>query len=402
MYDRNRLSALLSQRLPGHNLPQQFYTDPDIYAFDLHAIFFRSWIMVGFEAELAHPGAYLATAIGNSPIVVLRDRRGEIVGFHNICRHRGAQICKTGSGTVTRLVCPYHQWTYTLDGKLAVARGAGDDFDLTQLSLTPIRIELVAGCIYVALSEAAPDFSTYRRVLEPALRPHNLSDLKVAHVVELSEQANWKLVMENAHECNHCVAGHPEFKNVFPLELLDGGNPFPDSEARTPFMQRMQQLGFETAGHSADWWKTGRIRLSDGFASFSIDGKPLVNKRLNDANGGELGTFRWAAEPNDFCHVTSDMCFTFTANPTGPLTTAVTARWLVHKDAVEGVDYDRDRLISLWDKTNRQDQKIVENNQRGINSVSYQAGPYTPEKESYVMEFMDWYCAQAARFLQTA
>ena len=165
MYDRSRLLSLLNNHQAGHTLPQAFYIDPAIYQFDLEAIFYRNWLMVGFEAELSRPGAYLATSIGPSPIIVLRDRRGDIVGFHNSCRHRGAQICKTGTGKVTRLVCPYHQWTYTLDGKLASARGA--DLDLSQYSLLPIRVEVVGGCIYVALSDDAPDISPYRAALEP-------------------------------------------------------------------------------------------------------------------------------------------------------------------------------------------------------------------------------------------
>jgi len=106
--------------------------DPDIYQFDLRAIFYPAWNMVGFEAELDQPGAYIATVIGPSPILVLRTRQGDIRAFHNSCRHRGAQICKTGSGRTSRLVCPYHQWSYSLDGKLASARGAGADLMRTR------------------------------------------------------------------------------------------------------------------------------------------------------------------------------------------------------------------------------------------------------------------------------
>src|SRR5258708_2647415 len=128
-YDRTRLSRLLDQCRAGHSLPQAFYLDPDIYQFDLRAIFYPAWNMVGFEAELDQPGAYIATVIGPSPILVLRTRQGDIRAFHNSCRHRGAQICKTGSGRTSRLVCPYHQWSSSLDGKLASARCAGADFD---------------------------------------------------------------------------------------------------------------------------------------------------------------------------------------------------------------------------------------------------------------------------------
>ena len=401
MYDRTRLRELLEGHPAGHTLPQAFYIDPEVYQFDLDAIFYRHWLMVGFEAELPRPGAYLATSIGPSPIIVLRDRQGDIVGFHNSCRHRGAQICNDGSGKVTRLVCPYHQWTYTLDGRLASARGATQDFDMSKHGLLPIRVEVVAGCIYVALSEAAPDITPYRVALEPALRPQNLGDLKLAHVIELPERANWKLVMENGRECHHCNVSHPEFMTAFPLELVEGGKPFPEGESATPFMRKMREMGFETEGQLADWWQVGRIRLKEGFVTFSTDGKPLVKKLLSDANGGNLGTFRWANEPNNFCHVTSDSVFTFNANPTGPVSTTVTAKWYVHKDAVEGVDYQVDQLIHMWNETNLQDRSLSENNQRGVNSIGYRPGPYSPEGEPYIIRFMEWYCSRARHFLGT-
>jgi Rieske 2Fe-2S family protein len=401
MYDHRRVLDLIDQCRPGHSLPQPFYVDPGIFEFDLRSIFYRSWILVGFEAELDLPGSYIATSIGESPILVLRNRQGEIRAFHNTCRHRGAQICKTGTGKTARLVCPYHQWTYSLDGTLTSARGAGPDLDFSAHNLIPVRVETVAGCIYVFLSEdAAPDFTPLRTALGRALKPYNLSQLKVAHVVELKEQANWKLVMENARECHHCAAGHPEFRTAFPPEIIHGGTPYPESENATPFMQKMRELGFDTGGRTEDWWQSGRIRFKDGFVSFSMDGKPLVRKPLVDANDGNLGTFRWSVEPNSFCHITSDSLFTFDANPTSPLTTTVTARWLVHKDAVEGVDYDTARLIHMWDRTNLQDRDLAENNQRGVNSVAYRPGPYSPLVESFIISFIDWYLSRARNALE--
>jgi glycine betaine catabolism A len=401
MYDRKRLGALLDQRRPGHTLPQPFYTDPDIFDFDLDAIFSRNWILMGFESELDRPGSYLASTIGRTPVLILRNEEGRIIGLHNSCRHRGAQICPTGSGRVPRLVCPYHQWSYNLSGRLLTARGAPPDFVSAAHGLLPIRVEVVAGCIYATLSDAAPDFAPFRAALEPALKPHNLHDLKVAHVEVLHENANWKLVMENARECHHCGARHPEFMGVVPRELVESGDPFPEGEEATPFMRKMRELGFETEGFLADWWQIGRIRLREGYSSFSSDGKPLVNKLLTDANGGQLGTFRWATEAGNFCHVTSDSVFMFSVNPTGTLTTDVTVKWLVHKDAVEGVDYTVKRLIELWDRTNRQDQELAENNQRGVNGRGYVPGPYSPQGEPYILRWMDWYCGEARSFVES-
>jgi Rieske 2Fe-2S family protein len=398
MNDTHWITRLLAQRRPGYSLPQPFYVSKDIYEFDLEAIFHRTWMMVGFEAELKQPGSFISTEIGRSPIIVLRDTAGAIVGFHNSCRHRGAQIVPTGAGRLRRLVCPYHQWSYDLDGRLLSCRGAPDDFKKEAHGLAPIRVETVAGCIYVTLSHAAPDFAPFRSALDAALRPHNLQALKVAHVETLHERGNWKLAMENARECHHCQAAHPEFVTAVPVDDLSA-TLTPGASRSDLFFQRMKELGIDTTTHVADWWQIGRIPMKEGYVSFSLDGKPLVKKPLTQLGNGDLGSLRWAIEPNNFCHVTSDCVFMFNANPTGPLTTTVTAKWLVHEHAVEGEDYEVSRLIQLWSKTNAQDQQLVENNQRGVNGLGYVPGPYSPADEPFVMRFADWYCSKVGEFL---
>src|SRR5262249_5487940 len=116
MNNRDRLLDLLKSASAGHTLPQPFYCDPDVYAFDVAAVLPRSWVLLGFEAELPTPGSYLSVTIGPHPVLVVRGRDRVIRGFHNTCRHRGAQICQEGGGSSPRIVCPYHRWTYDLDG----------------------------------------------------------------------------------------------------------------------------------------------------------------------------------------------------------------------------------------------------------------------------------------------
>jgi glycine betaine catabolism A len=206
MVDLDRTRALLRSRLAGHTLPQDFYTDPDIFEFDLEAIYSRSWILVGLEAELPSAGSYLATTIGRSPVVVVRDHEGTLCGFYNTCRHRGAQICEAGRGRKARLVCPYHQWAYRLDGSLQAAGRMQETFDPTAIRLQPVHLENVAGSIYVCLADEPPHFAEFRDRLTPLLAPHHLANAKLAHESTLVERANWKLVMENARECYHCPA----------------------------------------------------------------------------------------------------------------------------------------------------------------------------------------------------
>src|SRR5579863_2812608 len=147
MNSRERVLDLLKDSRPGHTLPQAFYCDPDLYAFDTNAVLTRSWFMLGFEAELASAGAYLSITLGPHPVLLVRGRDGVVRGFHNTCRHRGAQICPEGAGHSPRIVCPYHRWTYDLDGRLIAAARMPDGLDLGTHGLIPIRVELLAGCI---------------------------------------------------------------------------------------------------------------------------------------------------------------------------------------------------------------------------------------------------------------
>lgn len=388
----SRARQLLADRKPGHSLPQPFYCDPELYELDVRLMFHRTWLMVGFEAEIPDPGDYLTETIAGSPILLVRQKDGSIAGFHNSCRHRGAQLCADGHGRQPRIVCPYHQWTYANDGALISASRMGEAFDKRAHGLRPIAVERAAGCLYVCLAGSdAPDFTPFREALEPLLGPHKLADAKFACSSVLTEKANWKLVMENGRECHHCAVCHPELKIPFPLENA-GSQSERATELYDDFAREMTAAGLEIGPNDGPWWQIGRFPLNRGSVSFSFDEKPLVTKPIVEANDGSVGTLRWAIEPHNFCHASGDSVFMFSAYPVGPMETRVVSKWLVHKDAIEGVDYQVDNLTHLWTQTNMQDRDLAENNQRGINSVGYVPGPYSPEGESYVIDFVDWYC----------
>jgi Rieske 2Fe-2S family protein len=394
MNSRQRILDLLKNAKPGHTLPQAFYGDPELYSFDTSAVLTRSWFMLGFEAELAAPGAYLAVTLGPHPVLVVRGRDGIIRGFHNTCRHRGAQICAEGSGTSARIVCPYHRWTYDLDGRLMAAARMPEGLDLRTHGLVPIRVELLSGCIYAALSEAAPDFTPFRAAAAPFLEPYHLADARLAHESVLTEKANWKLVMENARECYHCAASHPELKVSFPV-VFNAGFRATDGSRNAAYTDAMSRLGFPVGPESGMWWHVGRYPLNPGVESVSMNGQAVVRARLLDTGGQAIGGLRWATEPNSFCHVFSDYAFMFTAIPVGPEETRVVSKWLVPKQAREGVDYQLEDLTAVWVRTNLQDRALAENNQRGINGFGYRPGPYAPGAEELVIRFNSWYRATA-------
>lgn len=386
-----RVAGLLAERRPGHSLPQAFYNDPEIYAFDLEAVWYASWLMVGFTVELPQPGSYMALTVGRTPIVVLRDRAGEIRGFFNSCRHRGAQLCEDGKGRKIRIVCPYHQWAYDLDGKLAHAGLMEEGFDKSLHGLKPIHVEIVAGAIYVCLADEPPEFSAFRAQVEPMLAPYRLEDTKLAYSSVLVEKANWKLVMENGRECYHCAVCHPELAIAFPVDISENfsaeeGAKFVD------YARRMEAAGLIVGPRDGSWWQSARFPFNDGAVTLSMDGKPCVTKPILDVDGGDVGSLRFAIEPHNFTHALGDYVFMFSAYPVGPEETHVVGKWLVNKDAVEGVDYTIEGLTTLWDRTNLQDRALAENNQRGVNGLGYVPGPYSKTAEPLVMRFVDWYC----------
>ncbi|MGB6310161.1 MAG: aromatic ring-hydroxylating dioxygenase subunit alpha [Steroidobacteraceae bacterium] len=394
MYDRQRILALLDGSTRGHTLLRALYRDQDVFEFDVERVFTRSWLLIGFEVELPEPGSHLALTIGTNPILVVRGRDGEIRGFHNTCRHRGSQICPDGRGRSGKLVCPYHKWTYDLNGRLIGAARMGPTFRVDDIALKPISVRLLAGCIYVALTPEAPDFSPFEAAAGPVLRKYRLHDAKLAHESVIVERANWKLAMENARECYHCASGHPELRHTFPVAIGKDFS-FAESEHTTRYFEQLAALGLPTKPKEGSWWQTGFYPLNPGIESISMDGQPVVKRRLIDSEETGLGGFRWATEPNSFGHALADYAFMFAAIPVGPEETRIVSKWFVPKGAVEGVDYHIADLIETWTKTNAQDRELAENNQRGVNSIGYTPGPYSMEAEDYAARFAEWYRAEA-------
>jgi len=396
MHTPSKHLGLIDEALPGHTLPQAFYCDPQIYDIDVSAVFTQSWLMAGFESEIPDPGSYIALTIGGNPIIVLRTRVGEIAGYHNTCRHRGSQILANGCGRVPKLVCPYHKWTYELDGRLLAAPRMEAGFSFANAGLKPISVRTVAGCVYVALTDKAPEFAPFASTVDQYLEAFDLRETKIAYQSTLIEKANWKLVMENARECYHCATGHPELKISFPV-TINAGFDFGKSEHVEAFLAKAAKLALPVAPREGDWWSVGRYPLNPGMESISQDGRPVVARRITHLQEQGIGGVRWATEPNNFCHALPDYAFMFSAIPIGTQETMVISKWLVHKDAVEGIDYKVDELIEIWTATNLQDRDLAENNQRGVNGLGYSPGKYSEAGEDFVIRFNNWYRAAARR-----
>jgi glycine betaine catabolism A len=393
-----RFGHFLSERVAGHTLPQALYTDHDSFDWDQQAIFGQSWLMAGMECELPKPGSYMTMMVGQWPVLITRDMTGAVHAFHNSCRHRGSILCQSSHGAGPKLVCPYHRWTYNLDGTLFAAMRMPADFDKSTHGLKPINLRVVAGAIFICLADDAPPFDDFGNRFAEYAGPLNFADMKLAATDLMVEKANWKLVMENARECYHCGTGHPELAKTFPVAFAGHFDMGADERA-SQFAKQMDTLNLPHVAQEGDWWQIARFPLNEGASTISMDGQHMVRELLVAANQGDIGSLRWAIDPHLFAHATADHVFVFSCMPVSATETHVVSKWYVHKDAVEGESYDVQALKALWLKTNLQDRELAENNQRGVNSPGYAPGPYSQEAESMTQRFTDWYCTQAKRYV---
>jgi Rieske 2Fe-2S family protein len=407
MTHTDQVARLLLQRQPGHSLDAAFYTSQAVFDADMALIFGRHWIFVGQEPDVPEPGDVMALHIGAAPILILRDDDGAVRAFHNVCRHRGAQLVPEGKGQVGNLVCRYHTWTYGLDGRLLFADHMGDGFDGACYGLHPVALRSVAGLLFVCLADDPPaDIDDMAAAMEPYLLPHRIANTRIAKQVDLVEQGNWKLTMENNRECYHCSANHPEL--TVPLFAYGFGfapGSLDDAElaqvARYDGMVDDLHARWEAAGlpsrrierltGRATGFRTERLPLDQAGESHTLDTRAACRRLLGGFTEARLGGLSFWTQPNSWHHFMSDHAVTFCALPLGPERTLLRTTWLVHKDAVEGVDYDLGNLTSVWEATNRQDAALVEIAQAGVHSPAYQPGPYSPHTEGLVEQFCTWY-----------
>jgi Rieske 2Fe-2S family protein len=403
MNAKDAMLAELKTRNPGLSLGQKFYTDPDFYRLDLETIFYRDWLFAGHDCEIPAPGDYFTLQIGDYPILIVRGHDGSVRALHNSCRHRGSRICAAPRGAVKRLVCPYHQWTYDLSGELIRTRHMDAAIDKTQSGLKSAHCESVGGYVFVCVAPVAPSFEPFRAQVEKYLSPHKIADAKVAFESTIVENGNWKLVWENNRECYHCAANHPELCRTLPEKptITGVGGVDEDLEINAHW-DRCEAVGLPSVFRLSDsgQFRTARVPLLDKAVSYTMTGRPAVGRPLSDSvtepNIGSLLLFHY---PSTWNHVLGDHAVTFQVLPIGPMQTQVRTKWLVHKEAVEGKDYTIEELTHVWLATNRQDQRVVEENQIGIRSPAYEPGPYAPDHEDGVAQFVDWYCRAMLRGL---
>ena len=399
------LTALLASRRDGHGMPRGFYHSEALYAAETHTIWQHGWLFVGFAFEIPNPGDFLTLSIGSSPVLVIRGDDGAVRAFHNVCRHRGSQICRTDSGSVRALVCPYHSWTYSRQGELIACQGMQEGIDKSTLGLKPIRAEVVTGLIYISLAAAPPAFAGLREHFAVPGAPQGFDRARIAHTIDYDVEANWKLVWENNRECFHCTPRHPQYvKSNFDVvdeerasdamkQKISAALARINAKWAVPGDASMHPSGGLATFPDPDldkWYTANRTPLAAGFDTESMDGK-RVAPLMGDYQDSDVGVLRMRSLPNFWVHASCDHAVVTRMLPNGLRKTRMRSYWLVHEDARGGADYQLDRLLPFWNLTNEQDWEICKWQQKGIDSTGYEPGPLSQRKEYNVDAFIRWH-----------
>lgn len=394
MTSKIKTLELINQRQPRYALSRELYRDEEVYRQDLEQIWHSQWIFAGHTFEIEKPGAYMTIQVGDYPVVIVRDDSGNVRAFHNACRHRGSRVCAESKGKVAKLVCPYHKWTFGLDGKLLFAGNMGEKFNNDDHGLMPVNCEIVNTYIYICVADEAPDFEAFRQDLAPFITPHNLDNCKVAYESNIVEKGNWKLVFENNRECYHCDGSHPELLNSFVENLSVAGVGGEDDPELVAHWDKCEAAGLPSrlVMDANGQYRMTRIPLSARAVSYTMDGTPAVNGRLDVSGVEDIGALLYFNYPSTWNHFLGDHALSFRILPLSSGETLVTTKWIVPKEAQEGVDYDLDKLTKVWLATNDQDRELVEETFRGVSSPSYIPGPFSEIAENGVCQFVDWYC----------
>ena len=400
----------LPERRPGWTLPREYFSSLDIYQEDLLRVWRSGWLFAGHACEIPRLGDYFLVPVDSDSVIVLRGANGAVYAHHNVCRHRGSALCDAAQGRVSKLVCPYHQWTYALDGKLLAWRGMQEELNPAEFGLRQVAVREVAGLIFISLAQAPGPFEPAAEALARWVNPQGLAHAKVARATDYLVHANWKLVWENNRECYQCNSNHPQY-------IKANFDHYNADDTRPGIRKRMEETAAQVAERWAAhglathqetgmtrfpevergiWFSANRTPLVEGWVTESLDGR-RVAPLMGEYQDEQVGTLRMRTLPNFWNHSSCDHAVSTRLLPAGPQLTAVRVWWLVGENAVEGRDYDLSKIMPFWQLTSEQDWKICERQQRGINSSAYTPGPYSTYKEYNVETFVQWYLQMLAR-----
>jgi Rieske 2Fe-2S family protein len=353
-------------------LPAGAYTDAAWFAREMDGVFGRMWLAAGRADALSGAGAFVRRDVAGASVLIVRGGDGSIQAFHNVCRHRGTRLCTADAGAFHGSIqCPYHAWTYGLDGRLLAAPQMDEvaGFDRAEYPLRRVACETWDGHVFINLStlsavagSGAPEpLAAQLGELPARFAPWRMHDLRLARRIEYDIATNWKLVVQNYNECLHCPVIHP-------------------------LLNRMHHyLGADNVP-STGTYCGGAMGFKDGIETLSTDGKRrrAVLPGLAARDREQVNYF--AIYPNFLLTLHPDYMMTITIWPQDCGRTKLIAEWHFHPDEMAKPDFVFEDAIEFWDRTNREDWAISEQSYLGISSRGYVPGPYS-EREKQLWEF---------------
>jgi Rieske 2Fe-2S family protein len=332
-------------------MAREYFVSPKIFAREQEKIFSKHWLLVGHQSQVANAGDYVVQRVSGESLIVIRDKAGEIHGFFNVCRHRGTTLVENGSGQLSAIQCPYHAWTYGLDGRLIGAPHMDEvpGFEKTDYPLQPVKLGIWAGFIFVNLDDKALQLEKWFEPLAEKFSHWNMSILRGAKRIEYDVRANWKLMFENYSECYHCPGVHPQLQKVSPYDSAE------NDLIEGPFLGGFMKIN------------RGKSLTMSGNACASFVGK-IENLQQ---------VFYYSIFPNMLLSLHPEYVMVHQLWPQFPDRTLILCDWLFHPDAFDRPDFNPDDAIEFWDMTNKQDWHVCELSQQGISSRAYKPGPYS-------------------------
>ncbi len=343
---------------PGaRTMPGEVYTSAEIFGREQDRIFARHWCLAGRSDALENPGDYVLRTIAGESIILLRDRKGELRAFFNVCRHRGTRICVEEAGRFSETIqCPYHAWTWTTEGRLIGAPHMPPDFDKGDYPLHTAAVAEWNGFVFVNIAEHPSPFDEEFATVLHRFDRWRIPDLVVGHRVRYDVRANWKLVFQNYSECLHCPLIHPELSTVLPYQ--SGANDLVEGAF----------LG-------------GYMELTPPHVSATMSGGAAGHVLSDDLTEEDRGrAFYYSLMPNMLLSIHADYVNYYVLHPIAVDRTIVESEWLFHPDTLTDPRWNPKDAIEFWDVTNRQDWDIIQRGQLGIASRRYSPGPYSPRE----------------------
>lgn len=378
----------------GWSMERGQYKDPEVFEREKSAILYNCWIFAGHVSQIPEKGNFFVFNLLDESAIVVRSSDGAVRAHFNVCRHRGSVICKEKSGKTKLLTCPYHAWSYDLDGNLISARGMPDEVDISEFGLHPCPIEIIDGLIFLNFADQPSSLDRARKDLKEPMAMYDFANMKVAAHKNYPIAANWKVTLENYQECYHCAPSHPEYSLSHTLKVDETRF----DELQEPMMERLEACGlrhFEVDGQfdlqpeGQEQFGYSRYALFESYKTGSQDGEQLA-PLLGAIKGFDHGASDINIGPLTYFLAYNDHVVVYVFTPTDHETSAADIYWLVRSDAEEGKDYDVEKLTWLWHVTTLADERIIVDTQKGINSQRYVSGPLS-KMEYLIDRYITWY-----------